>query len=88
MVTITLPCYDIVIELAEGTGEDAGRFGGGTLTSNLHEDDSDGHSELGAAIDAIESMVLAHAVAGIDVASAAYLEGIETSVDAVLNEFG
>lgn len=88
MVTITVPCYDIKIELDEGTGEDAGRYGGGVLTSSLHEGDSDGHPELGAALDAIESLVLAHAVAGIDVASAAYVEGIETAVDAAVNEFG
>jgi hypothetical protein len=88
MTTITLPCYDIVILLDEGDGEDAGRYGGGTLTSALSEESGDGHPELGAALDAIESLVLAHAVAGIDVASAAYLEGIETAVDAAMHEFG
>jgi hypothetical protein len=38
-----------------------------------------------AAVDALESMVLAHAVAGIDVESPAYLEGIETTVLALTN---
>ena len=36
-------------------------------------------------IDVIESMVLAHAVAGIDVESPAYIEGIETAVNTCMN---
>jgi hypothetical protein len=38
-----------------------------------------------AAFDAIQNVVLAHAVAGIDIESPAYLEGIETAVDSVSN---
>jgi hypothetical protein len=41
-----------------------------------------------AAIDGIESMVLAHACAGIDVTSPAYVEGLETAVEAVSHAFG
>jgi len=37
------------------------------------------------ACDAIEAMVLAHAIAGIHVESPAYLEGLETAIDAVAN---
>ena len=33
----------------------------------------------------IESIILAHAVAGVDVEDPAYLEGIETAVDAIAN---
>jgi len=36
-------------------------------------------------IDAIESLVLAHATVGIDVTTPAYIEGIETAVDACAN---
>ena len=36
-------------------------------------------------IDIVESMVLAHAIAGIDVESPAYIEGIETVVDGIGN---
>lgn len=36
-------------------------------------------------IDGIESMILAHAIAGIDIESPAYIEGIETAVEAVAN---
>jgi len=39
------------------------------------------------ACEAIESMVLGHAVAGVDIESAAYLEGLEAAIDAVANKF-
>jgi len=38
-----------------------------------------------AAIDALESMILGHAVAGVDIESPAYIEGIETAVLALTN---
>ena len=78
MKTIVLGCYGIVIMV-----NDDGEEGGG-ITSYLHED-CKGEKELNAAIDGIESMVLAHACAGVDVESPRYIEGIETTVDAVLN---
>jgi len=50
--------------------------GGGCISSNLEECE---------AHDALESIILAHACAGIDIESPAYIEGIETSVDAIAN---
>lgn len=72
-------CFDIVLTL-DGTG-------GGSIVSNLHEDDDAGADLYNAAIDGIESMVLAHACAGIDVSTPAYMEGIETAVMAVSNNY-
>jgi len=77
MRTIHLPCYNITIELADL---------GGSITSDLKEDKRP--TRLNAALDAIESLILAHAIAGIDVESPAYLEGIESAVDAVSNNLG
>ena len=37
------------------------------------------------AIDATESLILAHACAGVDVESAAYIEGINTALEAIDN---
>jgi hypothetical protein len=65
-----------------------------TIESALHEhcdDDPDQqdpgcceqHQSYNAAIDGIESLVLAHACAGIDVSSKEYVEGIQTALDAV-----
>jgi hypothetical protein len=40
------------------------------------------------AIDAVESIVLAHAVAGIDVECPAYFEGLDTVLNKIADEFG
>jgi len=80
--TIKLPCFDIVVELdGEGYGQ---------ITSCLHEDIpimTEEDKEFHAAMDAIESIVMAHAVAGIDIEIPAYLEGIETAVNAINQNF-
>ena len=62
-------CFGIIVTLEDG---------GGSITSDLQEDEMS--PEYSGAVDAIESLVLAHAMAGIDITSAAYLEGIETAV--------
>lgn len=58
------------------------RKGGcGVLQSDLHEENESPEAKM--CVDALESMVLAHFVAGVDVASPAYCEGIVTAVDAI-----
>jgi hypothetical protein len=74
--TIKLPCYGIVVTFAPGES--------GELRSDLVYE----LRTLGRyipEIDGIESMILAHAIAGIDIESPAYIEGIETAVEAVAN---
>ena len=71
MKTIKLPCYGIIVELEAG---------GGTIQSTL-SDQAGGYPPY----DVVESMVLAHACAGIDIESPAYIEGIETAIDAIAN---
>ena len=51
------------------------------------EEERDSRILYNAAIDGIESLILAHACAGIDVESPAYLEGLETAVQAVGQAF-
>jgi hypothetical protein len=41
-----------------------------------------------AIIDGIQSLILAHSCAGIDVTSEQYQEGIETALDAIQNNYG
>ena len=88
MKTIKLPCYGIVVETDEE--------GGGSIISDLHEDYSgccndpnnlreqeDEKKEIenyNIAMDAIESLILGHACAGIDITTPAYIEGIESAV--------
>ena len=75
--TIELPCFDIVIKLHDG---------GGTITSSLIADQSPSEDDrLHVPFNAIESMILGHACAGVAIDSPAYIEGIKTAVDAVLN---
>lgn len=78
MRTIILPCYGMSVMLS-GTG-------GGTIESSFDKEICD--PPLYAALDAIESLVLAHACAGIDIETTAYVEGIETAVDAIFNHHG
>lgn len=50
--------------------------------STESEEDVDNRKKYNAAMDGIESLILAHAVAGLDIESLAYIEGIETAVQA------
>lgn len=84
MKTITLSAYGIILNFSTEEGV------GGTITTNLHETATDSTdmyevNDYNRAIDGIESMILAHACAGIDVEAPAYLEGIETAVNACAN---
>jgi len=77
---IKLPCFGIVVQL-DGKG-------GGRIDSELHGDVKAAQRDLAGALDGIESMILAHACAGIDITTPAYLEGIETAVEKVYNTWG
>jgi len=86
MKRIELSCFEIVVETDD--------FRAGSISSNLHENGQAEStieealiSQYNAAIDGIESMILAHACAGIDISSPAYLEGIETAAEAISNNF-
>jgi hypothetical protein len=80
--TIKLPCFNIVVVCDEESGT-------GTIESKLRlaGQDSAGtdFEAFDARVDAVESMILAHACAGVDIASPAYIEGIESAIDAIVN---
>jgi hypothetical protein len=82
---IRLPCYGITIRLDRDPV--SGDPGCGTLTSDLKATGA-GARSFNKAIDGLEALILAHACAGIDVASTAYVEGIESAVDAIDNHYG
>jgi hypothetical protein len=79
---IHLPCSGITVHLDRGCSPDS--WAEGSITSQLKEP---GRGTLvrrfNAAIDGLEALILAHACAGVDIASPAYVEGIETAVDAI-----
>lgn len=67
---IRLPSYDILVNFNEQ--------GGGAITCCPDLDT--------APFQGILRMVLAHAIAGVDIESPAYLEGLETAVEGIANE--
>lgn len=74
MTTINLRVYGIVVTL-DGKGS-------GSISSDLKED---GHVAYNAAINGVESLILAQACMGCDVTSPAYLEALEVAVEACNN---
>ncbi len=80
---LQLPCYGITLTLAREN--DLEKPGSGSIVSDLRAAKTAANRQYNAAIDGLESLILAHACAGVDVESPAYVEGIETAVDAVAN---
>lgn len=70
---VKLPCYGIVVS-----------WDSETLQPYVGKIKTD-QEVVGSEFDGIFSMILAHAIAGIDIESPAYIEGIETAVEAVGN---
>ena len=61
---------------------------GGSIGSKLYDEFSnqvDPHIQN--FVDAIESIILAHACSGVDVQSREYKEGIEVAVESIINNF-
>lgn len=99
--TIKLPCYGIVVVLTdlELHALTPNRYGGGSINSDLKEEpDIEGLMSssviakeikecniYNASVDALESIILGHACAGMDITILAYIEGIETAVQALAN---
>ena len=86
MKTITLPIFNIVLNLQES--QEDRLWYSGTISSNLHETNHEGIETCfyNDQIDIIEAMILAHACAGIDVTNESYLNGIQTVVDKIQND--
>jgi hypothetical protein len=84
---IRLPCYGINIRLNRQDSPEG--LPCGTITSELQMPGrAAADRPYNAAIDGLEALVLAHACAGIDVTSPAYIEGVETAVEAIVNYYG
>jgi len=80
---IQLPCFGITLTLTRENGVE--EPGSGSIVSDLREPVTAANRQYNAAIEGFEAMILAHACVGVDVESPAYLEGIETAVDAIAN---
>ena len=84
MKTYSIKKYGIVIEVGDN------KFGK-LVESNLKEQLIDEKEEVSireqseAQADALESLILGHACAGIDISSEAYVEGLDTCLEAIAN---
>ena len=81
---LSLPCFGMKLRLVLGADL---RSCGGTITSDCAGGRTPAERPYHAAVDGLEALILAHACAGQDVASPAYLEGIETAVEAIVNRY-
>jgi hypothetical protein len=57
--------------------------GSGKIVSDLRDESDCSNAAYSSAVDALESLILAHACAGVDIAAPAYLEGVEVAVEAI-----
>jgi hypothetical protein len=82
--TIQLPCFGITVRLDRPNT--AKTLGTGMVVSDLKGPGKTAVQRLfNSAVDGLESLILAHACAGVDIESPAYIEGIETAVEAIAN---
>ena len=81
MKTINLPIFGIVVTLTND--------GGGSIsTTDLQTKHKDVEDELyNASMNGIESLILAHACAGVDITTKEYIIGIETAVHGCANNY-
>ena len=88
MRSVQLPCYGIKLRVMDQWG---------SITSTLREDpppalvqliegaeDIENRLRYNAAIDGLEALILAHACAGVNILAPAYVEGVETAVEAII----
>lgn len=59
--------------------------GGGSIESDLKDYENEDADDYNSAIDGVESLLLAHAMAGVDIQSQAYIEGLKSAVEAIAN---
>lgn len=92
--TIEIKEFGIVIELDSREFSSTGAWAGGTITSDMHEvivlaglNALEAITErtiaalYNAGMDALEAMILAHAISGIDVTEERYVHGIRTACE-------
>ena len=87
--TYTIPEFGITVTVHKGFGDgkDFGSIESELKKHLIGDEPTDYDLELEGAINALESLILAHACAGIDVASPAYIEGLRSSLEAITNHY-
>ena len=88
MKTIVLPMDlgygPVTVVLGDADPNKPGTFMGGNITGFVDPSKPLSDSRFDTANDVLSSIVLAHACAGIDVTSPAYVEGLETTISGII----
>lgn len=80
MKEFNLPCFGIKVMVVNGSGS--------ITSTDLKTKHNNEEDELyNTAMDGIETLILAHACAGIDINTPEYIEGIKIAVNACVNNF-
>ena len=77
----------VTVTISKINGNITSSLGADRALAWLDSDEDEGYEEYAAAIDAVESIILSHACAGVDIESAAYQEGINTTLEAIGNNY-
>ena len=81
-----LPVGGIVVTI--DYDEEGRPISGNIIDTELKTENNDEEDELyNASMDGILSMVLAHAMAEVDITSKGYIEGLDTAINACANNF-
>lgn len=77
-VALTIGAHTITVLLEDKTS--------GTISSNLHVVEAGGDVEAyNAEIDGLESLVLAHACAGVNISDKRYIAGLQSAIEGIEN---
>lgn len=79
MRTLNANCFGITITYADSDKDTA------TISSEMKAQDTSENKTFNTAVDALESIILAHFCAGVDITSPAYLQGIVDAYQALCN---
>ena len=85
MKTYTIPKYGITVEVIEMDGKLAGGINSGLKEVMLGSEPNESDFEIHGAIHALESLILGHACADIDIGSEAYVNGLDSAIEAISN---
>lgn len=78
----TIPEYGITVHVTPGK---AGEITSGLAEALIGSEPSESDFEIQGAIAALESLILGHACAGIDIGSEAYVTGLRSCLEAISN---
>jgi hypothetical protein len=87
MKTYTIDKYGITVNVCLDGGVNAGSLVSELTKHVLGDEHTENEFELKGAVNAIEALIVAHACEGIDVASKAYVAGLDTALEAIANNY-